>query len=121
MPMPLMSSIKESRPPISGHTSPGTSIALRFEREWLLDAVRQMIRRAMVEDGDLVREIIRGLGYLRTAEAARYCGVSTDTLRRAIRRRDLPHIDKGHRTKLVRICDLDAWLARFRRKSRFDG
>jgi excisionase family DNA binding protein len=48
---------------------------------------------------------------LDTREAAAYLAVSEATLRRMVRRGDLPHVRLGKVGVRFRLVDLDAWLA----------
>ena len=54
------------------------------------------------------------VGYLRRAEAARYCGVSLRTIGEFQRKRILPFLRIGRRCILFKRDDLDKALARFR-------
>ena len=48
---------------------------------------------------------------LDTREAAAYLAVAESTLRRMVRRGDLPHVRLGEVGVRFRLVDLDAWLA----------
>lgn len=53
----------------------------------------------------------RPTAVLDTPEAAAYLAVSETTLRRMVRRGDLPHVRLGEVGVRFRLVDLDAWLA----------
>jgi excisionase family DNA binding protein len=43
-------------------------------------------------------------------QAAEYCGVSYETFRKWAQGRYFPVVDLGHRTKRVRLSDIEVWL-----------
>lgn len=75
-----------------------------LEAEWISSVLLVVRRRGPVRD-----KLPRRLLFL--ADAARYLGASTWTVRQMVWRSDLPHIKCGKWT-LLGLCNVDDWIER---------
>lgn len=87
-------------------------------QEFVRAAVRDMLRRALVEDRELVASVLADLGYLTVADAARWCGVGPAVLKAAMAAGALPYAELGYKTKSIRLADLEQWMRERTRRGR---
>jgi excisionase family DNA binding protein len=101
----------ESLPPFSGATP-----RKRCNYGRMMDAVRNTVQEVRASEPSLIKP-----GYVRSAEAAKYLGISIRTLSEWMSMHLIAYSKISHRVYLFRLKDLDAAVERLRLKAVGEG